>query len=174
MSVCESPIWVYIVVSNTDIHISSIISHHKLLLLPASLIMDFDVLYEKIKSKRLKMEEEDKKVEANKKVNKIEDYAKFAECIMLSMTSSMDTDAAYDLTREFRNHIHHHDDSLLKEENLKKLVEQLEVRNNKQKKVQITVTYDGLRAGVSATHQDNGTVMDVISVRFKYIQIDTQ
>ena len=134
--------------------------------------MDFDVLYEKIKSKRVKMEEEDKKVEAKKEAKKVEDYAKFAESIILSMTSSMDTDAAYDLTREFRHHIHHHDDSLLKEENLAKLVEQLELRNNKKKKVEITVTYDGLRAGVGATYQDNGTVMDVILVRFKYI--DTQ
>lgn len=137
---------------------------------PASLIMDFDVLYEKIKSKRLKMEEEDKKVEAKKKVKKEEDYAKFAECIILSMTSSMDTDAAYDLTREFRHHIDHHDNSLSKEENLKKLVEQLELHNtNKKKKVEITVTFEGFRAGVGATYQDNGTVMDVISVRFKYM-----
>lgn len=132
--------------------------------------MDFDVLHERIKTKRMKMTEEVKKSEDIKKVKKMEDYGKFAESIILSMTSSMDTDAAYESTREFRHHIDHHDNSLLKEENLKKLIEQLELRNtNKEKKVEITVTYEGLRAGVSATYQDNGTVMDVISVRFKFI-----
>lgn len=135
--------------------------------------MDLDALREKIKIKRVKLEEaEDKEwIAPNHYVN--ENLDSFASEIFKIMTTEMELKSLLKYQRAFQHHVRHHLSSFLRDDNIDKLAEKLRALDTK-KNLEISVRYAGIVAVEAENHQDSARVEDIINVRFKFIDNDAK
>lgn len=139
-----------------------------------SALVKTDEVFEKIKNKRLKREEDKKGKEHAQVIEDKKEFGCFADKIMLEMTNTMEKGALDEYQRTFTHYFgfRKEKNSLLLEKNMNELLKLLESKHQDgDTKLKITVTFDRLSICSTQVYQcaDSQEIADIISVHFKYI-----